>query len=165
MKKLLSVLVVTSITNLALAQSDSYETFKDTFRGSKDVFSFRVRGWLARTVLRFANDHEFHEALSDIKTIKVTIVPRQRFREKDLSVKEFKKILRDDSFSELAQVRDDGDDVTIYIQENAKRRYNNRYFILAEESDQVVAIEMCGYVSEESLTQLKKDALRHQQRY
>jgi len=161
MKKLLLILLVVFTAILASAQSDSYETFKDTFRGSKDVFSFGVRGWLARTVLRFADEDEFQDVISDVKTIKITIVPRQRFREKGLSIKEFKKILKDDSFAELAQVRDHSDNVTVYIQENPKRKNNNLYFILVEESDEVVAMEMRGYVSEESLARLKKDVVRH----
>ncbi|HTH56234.1 MAG TPA: DUF4252 domain-containing protein [Cyclobacteriaceae bacterium] len=162
MKNLLPILLVTLMTSPASAQSNSYEIFKDTFKGGKDVFSFGVRGWLARTVLRFADEDEFQEMISDVKTIKITVVPRQRFHEKDLSIREFKKILTDDSFAELAQVRDGGDNVTIYIQENLKRKHNNLYFILAEESDQVVAIEMRGDVSEESLARLKKEVVGNQ---
>ena len=145
------------MASIASAQSDSYETFKDTFRGGRDVFSFGVRGWLARAVLRFTDEYEFRDAISEVKTIKVTIVPRQRFREKNLSLKEFKKILKDDLFEELAQVRDHGDNVTVYIQENSKRKHNNLYFILVEESDEVVAIEMRGFVSEEAIARLKKE--------
>lgn len=162
MKKLLTILLVISMASLASAQSDSYETFKDTFRGGRDVFCFGVRGWLARAVLRFTDEYEFRDAISDVKTIKVTIVPRGRFREQNLSIKEFKKILKDDSFAELAQVRDRGDNVTLYIQENSKRKHNSLYFILVEESDEVVAIEMRGYVSEEALARLKKEVVKNE---
>lgn len=157
MKKKLTILLVVAMATFASAQSDSYETFRDTFKGGRDVFSFSVRGWLARAVLSFTDEYEFRDAISNIKTIKLTVVPRQRFREKGLSLKDFKKILKDDSFEELAHVRDHGDNVTIYIQEDSKRKRNNLYFILVEESDEVVALEMRGFVSEETLARLKKE--------
>jgi len=124
------------MTISASAQSDSYQTLKDTFKGGDDVFSISVNGMLCRTALRLADEHEFCNAITDIQNIRVIVIPAKEFRRKDLSVGGFKKILKDDSFKELATVRDSGDDVSIFLQENSKNR--DRYFFLIDEGDEVI---------------------------
>jgi len=47
------------------------------------------------------------------------------------------------------RVKDHGDDVTVYIKPTQNR--NSRYIILVEESDEVVVIELDGYVDPDYL--------------
>lgn len=138
----------------ASAQSDSFQTLKDTFKDGDDVFSVSVNGLLCRTVLRLADEHEFCNAITDVKNIRVIVIPSNEFRRNDLTVAGFKKILKEDSFKELATVRDNGDDVSIYLQENKNR---DRYFFLIDEGDEVIALEMKGSLDMEVIYNLMKD--------
>ena len=145
MKKLLSLLAFALfIAFSATAQSNSYQTLKDTFKDGDDVVAVSVNGMLCRTVLRMAGEREFSEAITDIKNIRVIVIPMTEFRKKNLSVTGFKKILQEDSFQELATVRDSGDDVGIFLQENNQSR--DRYFFLIDEGDEVIGVEMKGTV-------------------
>ena len=53
-------------------------------------------------------------------------------------------MLQKDSFASLATIHDKGDDISIFhrLDDNNK----NRYFVLVEEQNEVVAIEMKGYI-------------------
>ena len=148
----LAFLLIFVATSL-MAQSNSYQTMKDTFKDGDDVHAFSVSGFLARTILRMADEHEFSEAITEVKSIKLIIVPKEEFSTKKLTINGFKKILRGDSFQELANVRDNGDDVTFFIQENGKK--SDRYFILLEDNDEVVAIVMTGNIDMDKVMKLK----------
>jgi Domain of unknown function (DUF4252) len=141
------------VASTLMAQSNSYQTMKQTFKDADDVHAFSVSGFLARTVLRMADEHEFSEAITEVKSIKLITVPKDEFRVKGLTINGFKKILKGDSFQELANVRDNGDNVTFFIQENGKK--SDRYFILVEDNDEVVAIEMTGNIDMDKVMKLK----------
>lgn len=139
----------------ATAQSDSFQTLKNTFKHGDEVYSVSVNGLLCRTILRMAGEHEFRDAITDVKNIRVIVIPMKEFRRKDLSVVGFKKILKEDSFQELATVRDSGDDVTVFLQENNKER--DRYFFLIDEGDEVIAVELKGSVDMNVIYEMMKE--------
>ncbi len=56
--------------------------------------------------------------------------------------KGFKKVLKQDSFEELALIREEGEEVSIYLREG--NNHKNNYFVLVEGADEVVAIELNG---------------------
>ena len=156
MKKYFSLVAISLFIAISTsAQSDSYRTLKDTFKGGDDVFSISVNGALCRTALRLADEHEFCDAITDIKNIRVIVIPVAEFRRKDLSVAGFKKILKEDSFKELATVRDHDDDVCIFLQEN--NHEHDRYFFLIDDDDEVIAIEMKGDLDMNKIYKLMKD--------
>lgn len=142
---ILSFVITTSVS----AQSRSFVTFKEKFSDREDAHSFSTNGFFARTVFWIAGEHEFNKAIESIKNISLITVPKAAFRSKRVTVSGFKKMLREDSFEELVCVKDHGDDVTVYIKPTQNR--NNRYIILVEESDEVVVIELEGYVDPDYL--------------
>jgi Domain of unknown function (DUF4252) len=152
MKNPLAFLLIFGASTL-MGQSNSYQTMKDTFKDGDDVHAFSVSGFLARTVLRMADEHEFSDAITEVKSIKFIIVPKGEFSAKRLSLNGFKKVLKEDSFQELANVRDSGDDVTFFVQENGKK--SDRYFILVDGRDEVVAVEMTGDIDMDKVMKLK----------
>lgn len=139
----------------ASAQSNSYLTLKDTFKAGDDVYAVSVNGMLCRTILRMAGEHEFREAITDIKNIRVIVIPAVEFRKRGLSVTGFKKILKEDAYQELATVRDSGDDVAVFLQESDRKR--DRYFFLIDEGDEVIGVEMTGEVDMNKIYQMMKD--------
>ena len=98
MKKYLLLLVLTVFVAQATAQSDSFQTLKDTFKKGDEVVSVSVNGMLCRTILRMAGEHEFRNAITDVKNIRVIVIPMTEFKRKNLSVTGFKKILKEDLF-------------------------------------------------------------------
>jgi hypothetical protein len=139
----------------AMSQSNSYLTMKDTFKGGSDVHHISVSGFLCRAVLALADEHEYRAAFTDVKNIKIITVPKSEFERRNLSPDGFKKILREDNFQELAHIRDRGDIVSIYLQENKKAQ--NRYFILVDEGDDIVALEIKGYVNADLLVKMNRE--------
>jgi hypothetical protein len=162
MKKYFILIALTIVITRSNAQSESYQTIKDTFKGGEDVHAFSVSGFLCRTVLWMADEHEFAEAITDIKNIKLIVVPREEFSTRGLSVNGFKKVLKKDSFQELAHFRDHDDLATIFLQESPKSKMRDRYFILVEADEEVVAIEMKGTVDMNALLNLDKDLAANQ---
>jgi len=133
----------------AQAQSKSYQMLKDNFIDQPDVHSFSVSGWMGRAILNLAGEFEFKEAIKELKHIRLMTIPSSEFENRNLTIKGFKRVLLQDSYQELAFIRDHGDDVSIYIKEGHNNK--NHYFVLVEEEQEVVAIEMKGYIDLQKL--------------
>ena len=145
MRSFTLILALTCCSFLATAQYSSFQTLRNKFGGKEDVFSISTSGFFARTVLWMAGEHDFRKAIKDIHQIRFITIPKKAFREQKVTVAGFKKLVLKDEYEELTSVRDHGDDVTLYIQ-TGKRDKNNRYFLLIDEKDEVVAMEIKGYV-------------------
>lgn len=138
---LLFVLILAS--TLGYTQSDSYQILKDNFTGRPDVHSFSVNGFFCRMILGMTDEWEFKDAIKDVQHVRIITIPAEEFKARGLSVNGFKKLLKKDSFEELASVRDNGDDITFYLQSTGNK---NRYMIVVQEPDEVVVIEMKGSI-------------------
>jgi hypothetical protein len=138
------VFLLLSFTFVA-AQSESFQTLKDKFTGSDNVHSFATSGFFARTVLWMAGEHDFNKAVRDIRSIRLITIPKVAFSEQDVTLNGFKKVVRKDSFQELANVSDHGDEVTLFMQPATKNK-SNRYLLLVDGDSEVVAIEIKGYI-------------------
>jgi hypothetical protein len=145
MKKIIAVLFVL-ISVSGFAQSKSYQTLRDHFSGREDVHSFNLGGLLCRLAVNIATEDEplFKNMMKDIDHVRFIVIPKKEFKNQNLSVKGFRNYLSKDSFEEVLAVRDNGDHVNIFHRTDGNKK--NRYFVLVEESDEVVAIEMKGYI-------------------
>jgi Domain of unknown function (DUF4252) len=145
MKSISVFIVVVLVTATStLAQSNSYQLLKDKFKDQPDVYSFSFSGWMGRLVLNLVGEFEFKDAIKDIKQMRLITIPRSEFLAQQVSVAGFKKRLKKDSFEELAFIRDEGEEVSIYLREGSNNK--NHYFVLVEEEQEVIAIELKGYL-------------------
>jgi Domain of unknown function (DUF4252) len=147
--KAIRVLILLLVAGTVHAQSKSYQTLKDNFVAQPDVHCFSVGGWMGRVILNLAGEYEFKEAIKDLKHVRVITIPRSEFKAQNLTVKGFKSVLKQDSFQELAFIRDNGEEVSIYLKEGNNNK--NQYFVLVEEEQEIVAIEMKGYIDLQQL--------------
>ena len=141
----LSIIILLFISVSAFPQSKSFYTLKETFSGSKDVYSFHASGFLARTALWIAGEHEFTNAIKEVKDIYVIVIPKEAFETQQVTLHGFRKLTSNDSFEELAHVRDHGDDITLLIQ-GGKKDKNNRYLILIDSDQDIVVVEVKGFI-------------------
>ncbi len=139
------------IATSSFSQSNSYQALKDKFKGQPDVHSFSLSGWMGRLVLGMAGEHEFRNAIKDLNHMRIITIPQHEFSAQNVSVKGFKKIVIRDSFEEIAFIRDNHEDVSIYLREGDNNK--NLYLVLVEEADEVVVIEMKGYIDPKLLNQ------------
>ena len=146
MKKLLFSLLLVAVSVTTFSQSKSYQTLRDHFAGKEDVHSFALNGFLCRTVLRFAgtDGRTLHTMMKDIHQIRFIVIPIKEFSKQELSVNGFKEYLKKDSFESLATIRDKADHISVFHRMDGNKR--DRYFVLVEEPNEVVAIEMKGYI-------------------
>ena len=140
-----SVAILTLTVVTTFAQSTSYQALREKFRGEQNVVAMHTSGSLARAILWFAGEHDFREAIEDVKDIRFIVIPKKAFRSNDVSVAGFKKIASKDSFEEIARVKDHGDDVTLMMQTSYKEKHN-RYLVVVENDDEVVVMEIKGYI-------------------
>lgn len=139
---LFAFLLITSVSSLA--QTSSYRMLKNKFKGQPEVHSFSLSGWLGRAVLSMAGEYEFKNAIRELDHVRFMVIPKAAFASQHVSVNGFKKVLREDSFQELAFIRDKREEVSIYLREG--NNHKNNYFVLVEEEDEIVAIELKGYI-------------------
>jgi hypothetical protein len=153
MKKL-TIILFALISMSAAGQSESFQTLRDKFAHEADVHCFKVSGTLCRAVLWIAGEGELKDAIDEISAIRVITIPKDRFKEHDLSIKGFKRFIAKDHFESLAQVRDQGERLEVYLQESGN--HENRYLVLAEESNEVTVIEIRGYIDIQKIRDLEK---------
>lgn len=146
---LLFVAALCITTASAFAQSNSYQALKDKFKDQPDVYSFSFSGWMGRMVLNMAGEYEFKNAIKDIRSVRFITIPRSEFSAQHVSIQGFKKVLKQDAYQELAFIRDEGEEVSIYLREGNNNK--NIYFVLVEEEQEVVAIELKGYLDPQLL--------------
>ena len=151
---ILSLLLITA----CYSQSDSFLTLKEKFAYDHDVYSFSTSAFLGGALIKLAGEHEFYDAVKRVKRSSVITIPRESFRREEVSVSGFKKIMRKDSFQELARMKEDGDVITFYMK--STESMNNRYMILVEDSDNVVAIELTGYIDPEFLLKCESHSFK-----
>ncbi|MBP9926305.1 MAG: DUF4252 domain-containing protein [Cyclobacteriaceae bacterium] len=157
MKTIQVIVFVLAGVTLANAQSNSYQTLKNTFSNEAEVHSFAFSGWMGRMVLDMVGEHELKNAIKDLNHVRFITIPHSVFNDRNLSVKGFKKVLQQDSFEEIAYIRDRGEEVTIYLHETGNHQNRkNVYFVLVEEAQEVVAIELKGYLDRELLNSSTK---------
>lgn len=140
-----SVLLLFLLTSGVFAQSRSYMALKNKFRGNKEVVSIHASGGFARTILWLAGEDEFKEAIQDVKDVRFIAIPKKAFRENSVSLEGFKKVAKRESFEELASVKSHRDHVTLMIQTSYKQKHN-RYLLLVDSGDEVVVMELKGYI-------------------
>lgn len=146
MKKItiLSLIAVVSILSVK-AQSKSYEILREKFRGQADVVSFSTSGFLARTVLWISGENDYLDAIRDIRHVRFSVIPESAFKKNNVTLGGFKKIALKDGFEELANVKQNGDDVTLLLQ-TPKQERNNRYLLLVDSNTEIVVMEITGYI-------------------
>jgi len=149
MKRFTLLALFTVSSMLALAQSKSFQTLRDHFVDKENVHSFSISGFLCRTALSMVMDgeEELKGMLNDIDHIRFIVIPKEEFGNQNLTVSGFRKYITKDSFEEMMSIRDNGDHINIFHRLDGNKK--NRYFVLIEESDEVVALEMKGYIDPE----------------
>jgi hypothetical protein len=140
-----TVTLLVLLTTALVAQSNSYQALREKFRGEKDVVAVSAPGNIARTILWFAGEGQFKEAIDEVKNIRLIVIPKKAFRANNVSLKGFKNVAKKDSFEEVVRVKDHGDDVTLMMQTSYKQKHN-RYLLLVEGDDEVVVMEILGYI-------------------
>jgi hypothetical protein len=128
----------------AFSQSNGFEILRNKFQGKNDVFCISTSGLLARCALLVSGEHDFKKAIKDIDAIRLITIPKSAFHDEQVSVKGFKNILAKADYEQLTSVRDHDDDVTLYVQSG--KNNNNMYLLLVDSRDDVVAIEIEGYI-------------------
>jgi Domain of unknown function (DUF4252) len=148
MKKLIILVFVLS-TASAFAQSRSFQALQAKFQGKKNVHAFSVNGMLCRIILKAttANDEALQELTRNIRHVRIIVIPQDEFVRQQASLSSFKSYMKKDEFEELIMVKKHHDHVSLYRREDDKK--NPRYFLLVEEPDQVVAVEMRGDIDPE----------------
>jgi hypothetical protein len=144
-----SALLLTFLTSSAIAQSKSYVALREKFRGEKDVIALHASGAFARTILWVAGEKDFKDAMEEVDDIRFIVIPKKAFRANDVSITGFKKFALKDSFEEVARVKDHGDDVTLMMQTSYTKKHevkNNRYLLVIDSDNEVVVMEIKGYI-------------------
>ena len=146
-----SAVVIAFILVAHISGAQSFLQIKDKFQGKENVFSFSASGFVARSILWVAGEHDFRHSISRVDRFRLITIPKKVFAEQRVSVRGMKNLIEKDSFVEMLSIKDHGDDVTIYIQEG-KGKKNHRYFLIVDSQNEVVVMEMKGYIEPDVLS-------------
>ncbi|SKC78710.1 DUF4252 domain-containing protein [Ohtaekwangia koreensis] len=157
MKNILALVLITASLS-TFAQSESFLTLKEKFGDSRNVTSISVGGFILRTALLISGEDHYRDEFGDVSNVRLINIPIEELDKRNLKISGFKKVLRNDNFEEVVSASEDGEHVTIYMQE--RKRNKNLYFLLIEGEDQILAIEIKGYLDPKKLLETNsKDRL------
>jgi hypothetical protein len=161
MKKITTLIIaLVLLSSVAFSQSKSYNALREKFRGYENVFSLSTSGFLTRTMLVFAGEHQINRAIKDVRKVRMTVVPRKAFKAERLTVDGFIKFAQKDGFEQLFQVHEYGDEVTLLRQTIGKKKAD-RYLLLIDGNSELVAFEMSGYIDHELMLRYMKNQERY----
>jgi hypothetical protein len=129
----------------ASAQSSAFQSMKNTFSEDKDVVTISASGVVARVVLNLAGEREFRKSIKKVKRIRLISVPKQALQSHRTSVNNLKDGLFKTGYEALTSVKENGNEISLYLQTGTKRK-NNRYFLLIDGEDEMLGIEIRGYI-------------------
>lgn len=132
----------------AFCQSKSFNTLSNAFADRDNVISFSLGG----LPLKWTSDED-DKTFNRIRDLRFLTIPRYQFNSGDVKLSSVKRDLTRDSFEEMFSARDGGDNVSVYLQDHGGD--SNVYFVLVEAEDNVVAIEIKGYIDPKSLKDKK----------
>ncbi|MCU0420480.1 MAG: DUF4252 domain-containing protein [Cyclobacteriaceae bacterium] len=143
--KIIPFFLLVLTAGVTRAQSESYEQLRNRFVRQHDVYSFSVSGFWCRLFVGFMGEEDrvLRKAMQDVKHVRLMTIPAELWKTQFKSTRHFTRLLTQDGFEELATIRDQGDHVYFHMRSDGKW---NRYFVLIEQPDEVVAIELKGYL-------------------
>lgn len=146
MKKFLLLLLLVCAANLSYAQSQSYRMLRDQFEDSPEVKSYRLSGLMCKIIVNIVEDDDerLAAALKEVRKVRLMTIPKREFDAHQVTVKGFKARLPKDNFELLADFDKGGESVAFY--HRVEKKNKNRYFVIIDEGDKVIAIEMKGYI-------------------
>lgn len=147
--KSIFALVFTIASFATFAQSESFLTFKESLNDAEDVVSFKVGGFVLRTALWLSGESDFKEEFGEVQSVRFMVVPMEELDKRKLKVSGFKRVLHNDHFEEMVSASQEGDHITVYMQERGRNK--NLYFVLIEGEDEIAAIEIKGYLDPKKL--------------
>jgi hypothetical protein len=148
----LAFLLLVSLS--AFSQSAGMHAMKQRFKGADDVHHFKVGGALARMAFKFIDDEEFKEAVRDVKSVEFITIPREQFKREGVTIRGYQNFLKENHFDELMHVRDNSDNVSVYLAPESTGKYD-RYLILVDNDREVVLIELKGRIDPTKLSGAK----------
>jgi hypothetical protein len=153
-KCILPIFALLFFSLATFAQSAGMYAMKQRFKGADDVHHFKVGGALARMAFKFIDDQEFKEAVQEIKSVEFITIPREHFQREGVTIRGYQKFLEENHFDELMQVRDNHDNVSVYLAPESTSKYD-RYLILVDNQSEVVLIELRGRIDPTKLSSTK----------
>jgi hypothetical protein len=146
MKKLLLVLAICCAAGMVQAQSNSYKMLRSEFSDDPDVKSYHLRGWMIRLVAQIVEDDDarLSASLREVKRVRLITIPKEQFAKEDVTVSGFKSKLPGDHFELMGDFRDGEGSVAFF--HRPEKRGKNCYFVIIDQDDEVIAIEMKGYI-------------------
>ncbi|HYC86088.1 MAG TPA: DUF4252 domain-containing protein [Chryseosolibacter sp.] len=139
------IMLLAMSTTASIGQSKPFKSLKYKFHHHEGVFYFKASGVLARAALRIAGEREFRKAIRQVTTLNFIIIPKERFEAENVSVRGLKNVVIEDAYQPLMTIVDRGDEVSVYMKEG-KHKNKNRYFLLIDSSEEVIAFEMRGFI-------------------
>jgi hypothetical protein len=146
MKKFLFLLLLACLANLSHAQSQSYRMLRDQFEDSPEVKSYRLSGLMCKIIVNIVEDDDerLTAALKEVKKVRLMTIPKQEFAAHQVTVNGFKSRLEKDNFELLADFNKGDESIAFY--HRVEKKNKNRYSVIIDEGDKVLAIEMKGYI-------------------
>lgn len=146
MKKIVLALLFACSAGLVYGQSDSYKMLRHHFADRPEVRSFKLSGLMCRIIVDIIehDDERLAAALQEVRHVRVMTIPRREFEAQGLTVRGFKTRLPKDNFELMADFKSDGSNLAFFHREEDNNE--NRYFVIIEDGDDIVALEMKGYI-------------------
>ncbi|MEL7122396.1 MAG: DUF4252 domain-containing protein [Bacteroidota bacterium] len=152
MKKLLFILVMTVIPMLAFAQKSSISQFMKKYDNDENAEKLRLGGLVLDLAVSFSDDKDSKKWLKKLKRIRLLVL-EEKSAVSDGDYRQLIKGIQNDKYSPLIKLRDAGNSVDIFAQEDGE--HIRKVCVIVRSDDEFILLDLHGLLKFEDLNDLE----------
>ena len=154
MRTLLIIALFCIIAQVSYAQHQIINGFYDKYTKYENVTDVKLQGWLLKLASEYSDDEQAHKLLEKITHLRVLIMEEGNL----VNPKDFNRFVKDikkDSFDELFTIKEESEDIGLYIREKGETITD--VVVLVNGTDHFVLLSLEGLLKFSDLNDLNID--------
>lgn len=154
MKNILFVIVIGLIPVFSMAQNSNVKAFYDKYMDYENVTDVSLQGWILKMAANFSDDENGEKILQKITKLRVMVM-EERNLVSPMDYQSLVKNIQKDRFEKLMEIRDGGQKIDFFIQEDGDQISN--ILLLINGEDEFVLVSLEGNLEFSDLKELDFD--------
>jgi hypothetical protein len=151
MKNIIFVIAIGLMPVFSMAQNPNVKAFYDKYMDYENVTNVSLQGWVLKMAANFSDDENGEKILQKITKLRVMVMEEQNLVSKN-DYQSLVKSIEKDRFEKLMQIREGGEKIDFFIQEDGDQISN--LLMLINGDDEFILVSLEGNLKFSDLKEL-----------
>lgn len=163
MTKLLTLILLTTITTISFGQSKTIATFREAYKNDRDAKVIALDGDLFKLIGNIVSIEESDENVKTIariadgiQSLEMLIIPMFKSGFDNDALKEMRNQLKKENYAELMTVKEGSDEIYFLAEESASSKVKNM-LVLIRENEEFMVLDIMGSLDMKDLAYLARN--------